>query len=65
MRYLQLTLFLFVLVSSFFVSSATAQVPRVTSAPSGAVKVPGGYFHNTHTVFSAQLEHEMVLPVSL
>jgi S1-C subfamily serine protease len=29
------------------------------------IEVPGGYFHKTHTVFNARLEHEMVLRVSL
>ncbi len=57
---------------------ATAQT--LTSSPSGAkveidgvavgttpyeVKLPGGYFHKTHTVFNARLEHAMILRVSL
>jgi S1-C subfamily serine protease len=61
-------------------SPAVAQVLKITSKPSGAkveidgvlvgstpyeVKLPGGYFHKTHTVFNARLEHAMVLRVSL
>ena len=57
-----------------------AEVLRVTSTPSGAkveidniavgttpyeVKVPGGYFHKTKTVYGARLEHGMILRVSL
>ena len=52
---------------------------KITSTPAGAsveidgavvgttpfeVDYPGGYFHKTHTVFSARLEHRMVLKVS-
>jgi PEGA domain len=52
---------------------------NITSAPSGAnVEIdgvlvgttpfhsdyPGGYFHKTHTVFGARLEHAMILRVS-
>jgi hypothetical protein len=58
---------------------ARAESFRVTSSPAGAaveidgavvgttpfqVDYPGGYFHKTHTVFSARLEHRMVLRVS-
>jgi PEGA domain len=54
---------------------ACAESFRVTSSPAGAaveidgavvgttpfqVDYPGGYFHKTHTVFSARLEHRMV-----
>src|SRR5271170_1810319 len=53
---------------------------NITSAPSGAnveidgalvgttpfhTDYPGGYFHKTHTVFGARLEHAMTLRVSL
>jgi serine protease Do len=59
---------------------ARADVLTVTSTPAGAtveidglkvgvtpyeMKVPGGYFHKTHTVFQARLEHPMTLRISL
>jgi serine protease Do len=59
---------------------ATAEVLKVTSKPTGAkveidnivvgttpyeVKVPGGYFHKTKTVYGARLEHAMTLRVSM
>jgi serine protease Do len=59
--------------------SAKAETLRITSTPAGAtveidgvvvgttpyeMKVPGGYFHKTHSVFGARLEHDMVLRVS-
>lgn len=62
-----------------FSSSARAATVKVTSTPSGAkveidgivvgttpfeMKVPGGYFHKTRSVFGARLEHPMVLRVS-
>src|SRR5579863_174981 len=52
---------------------------NITSAPSGAnveidgalvgttpfhTDYPGGYFHKTHTVFGARLEHAMTLRIS-
>jgi hypothetical protein len=48
---------------------------NITSAPSGAnveidgalvgtIHYPGGYFHKTHTVFGARLEHAMTLRTS-
>ena len=58
---------------------ARAESFSVTSSPAGAaveidgavvgttpfrVDYPGGYFHKTHVVFSARLEHRMVLRVS-
>ena len=58
---------------------ARAESFCVTSSPAGAaveidgavvgttpfrVDYPGGYFHKTHVVFSARLEHRMVLRVS-
>jgi serine protease Do len=61
-------------------NSASADTLKVTSSPSGAkveidgivvgttpfeMKVPGGYFHKTHSVFGARLEHPMVLRVSM
>jgi len=57
-----------------------AQTLKVTSNPAGAkveidgvalgttpyeTKVPGGYFHKTHSVFGARLEHPMILRVSM
>jgi S1-C subfamily serine protease len=70
--------FLFAL--SFCVPPATGQVLKVTSNPNGAkveingvavgttpyeLKLPGGYFHKTKTVYGARLEHAMLLRVSL
>jgi serine protease Do len=58
---------------------ANADDLKITSNPSGATveldgvvvgttpyeeKAPGGYFHKTHSVFGARLEHPMVLRVS-
>jgi S1-C subfamily serine protease len=63
-----------------YIPCATAQTLKITSKPSGAkveldgvvvgttpyeVKVPGGYFHKTHSVFGARLEHAMLLRISL
>jgi S1-C subfamily serine protease len=63
-----------------YAHSAVAQSLKVTSKPGGAkveidgvvvgttpyeVKVPGGYFHKTHSVFGARLEHAMLLRISL
>src|SRR5271154_6309041 len=57
-----------------------AESLNITSAPAGAnveidgalvgttpfhTDYPGGYFHKTHTVFGARLEHAMTLRVSL
>jgi S1-C subfamily serine protease len=62
-----------------FIQAANADTLKITSNPAGAtveidgvvlgttpyeMKVPGGYLHKTHTVFSARLEHPMVLRVS-
>src|SRR5260370_42305461 len=59
--------------------SVKAETLRVTSNPPGAtveidgvvvgttpyeMKVPGGYFHKTHSVFGARLGHAMTLRVS-
>src|ERR1700674_26856 len=56
-----------------------ADALKITSNPTGAtveidgvvvgttpyeLKVPGGYFHKTHSVFGARLEHPMVLRAS-
>jgi len=61
------------------VETAGADTLKITSSPSAAtveidgvvvgttpyeMNVPGGYFHKTHTVFSARLGHPMVLRVS-
>ena len=58
--------------------TTSADTLRITSSPSGAaveidgvavgttpyeMKVPGGYFHKTHSVLGARLEHPMVLRV--
>ena len=63
-----------------FVLTTGADDLRITSTPTGAsveidgikvgvtpyeMKVPGGYFHKTHTVFQARLEHSMTLRISL
>jgi S1-C subfamily serine protease len=73
-------LFLCCVACTFVIPVATGQVLKVTSKPNGAkveidgvavgttpyeVKLPGGYFHKTHTIFSARLEHAMLLRVSL
>jgi hypothetical protein len=62
-----------------FASRARAESFNITSAPSGAsveidgalvgttpfhTDYPGGYFHKTHTVFGARLEHAMTLRIS-
>ncbi len=72
-------LFWFVAYAAF-IPTATAEVLKITSKPSGAkveidgvavgttpyeVKLPGGYFHKTHSALSARLEHAMLLRVSL
>jgi len=59
---------------------ARADTLTITSTPPGATieidgmktgvtpyktDCPGGYFHKTHTVFSARLEHAMILKISL
>lgn len=59
---------------------AQADALTITSTPSGATveidgtvvgktpyrtDFPGGYFHKTHTVFGARLEHAMILRVSM
>jgi S1-C subfamily serine protease len=64
---------------AFAALPAKAGSLKVTSNPTGAtvmidgvvvgttpyeVKVPGGYFHKTHTVYGTRLEHPMVLRVS-
>jgi hypothetical protein len=58
---------------------ARAETQTITSNPPGAtveidgneagttplqLKFPGGYFHKTHTVFGARLEHSMTLRIS-
>ncbi len=60
-------------------SAITADTLKITSTPPGAtveingvvvgttpyeMKVPGGYFHKTHSAWSTRLEHAMVLRVS-
>jgi len=57
-----------------------ANTLRITSRPSGArvemnglivgktpfaMKMPGGYFHKTHTIFGAKLRHAIVVRISL
>ena len=64
----------------FPATRAQADTLTITSTPSGAtveidgtvvgktpyrMTVPGGYFHKTHTVFGARLEHAMILRVSM
>lgn len=59
---------------------ARAKTLRITSSPSGArvemnglivgktpfaMKMPGGYFHKTHTIFGAKLRHAIVVRISL
>jgi len=58
--------------------AAKSDTLKITSNPSGAIveidgvvvgktpyemKVPGGYFHKTHSVFGVRLEHPMILRV--
>jgi len=65
-------LFLLSFAILIYIPCATAQTLKITSKPSGAkveldgvvvgttpyeVKVPGGYFHKTRSVFGARLEH--------
>jgi len=72
-------LLIFLAAILFSPSAITADTLKITSAPSGAtveingvvvgttpyeMKVPGGYFHKTHSAWSARLEHPMVLRVS-
>ena len=67
------------LASALFAPRAIAETLTITSSPAGAVveingavagttpyktEVPGGYFHKTHTVFGARLDHSMVIRVS-
>jgi PEGA domain len=67
------------LVALALASRARAESFNITSAPSGAsveidgalvgttpfhTDYPGGYFHKTHTVFGARLEHAMTLRIS-
>jgi hypothetical protein len=62
-----------------FAQRSCAECLNITSAPAGAnveidgalvgttpfhTDCPGGYFHKTHTVFGARLEHAMTLRVS-
>jgi S1-C subfamily serine protease len=80
MKCARLLLFLLSLAILSHVTVAAGEVLKITSKPSGArveidgvavgatpyeVKFPGGYFHKTHTVFEARLEHAMFLRVSL
>jgi hypothetical protein len=68
-----------VVVFAAIAPPAGAESFKVTSTPAGAsveidgavvgtipieADYPGGYFHKTHTVFNARLEHRMVLKVS-
>lgn len=68
-----------VVVCAAIAPGVRAESFKVTSTPTGAAveidgavvgttpfeaDYPGGYFHKTHTVFSARLEHRMVLKVS-
>ena len=63
---------------ALFSEAAKGESLKITSTPPGAtveidgvvvgtapyeMKVPGGYFHKTHSVFSARLGHPMVLRV--
>jgi hypothetical protein len=81
MKYTRLFRFLLLSFAVLFLTPfVAAQTLKITSKPSGAkveldgvvvgttpyeVKVPGGYFHKTHSVFGARLEHAMLLRVSL
>jgi PEGA domain len=68
-----------VVVFAAIAPGVRAESFKITSTPAGAsveidgavvgttpfeADYPGGYFHKTHTVFSARLEHRMVLKVS-
>lgn len=71
---------LLALLSLFpFAPQTHAEDLTVTSSPPGAtveidgvvvgttpyrLKVPGGYFHKTHTVFGSKLEHSLILRIS-
>jgi S1-C subfamily serine protease len=76
LRLLSICLFVF----PFFAPLARCEVLKVTSNPSGTkveidgvavgttpyeAKMPGGYFHKTHNVYSARLEHSMLLRLSM
>jgi serine protease Do len=78
-RFLLRVLF-FLFAFSCLIPLSKAEVLKVTSNPSGAkveidgvvvgttpyeVKVPGGFFHKTRTVYGARLEHAMILRVSM
>ncbi len=67
------------LASTLFAPRAIAETLTITSSPAGATveidsvvagttpyktDFPGGYFHKTHTVFGARLDHSMVIRVS-
>jgi hypothetical protein len=67
------------LASVLLAPRAIADTLTITSSPSGATveidgvvagttpyktDVPGGYFHKTHTVFGARLDHSMMIRVS-
>ncbi len=69
-----------VLVFLLTAPQARANTVKITSMPSGATveidgvvvgktpystNFPGGYFHKTHTVFGARLDHAMILRVSM
>jgi serine protease Do len=79
MRYTYPRLLLSICVLFLSVRTANADILKITSNPSGAtveidgvvagttpyeMKVPGGYFHRTHSVFGARLGHPMVLRIS-
>lgn len=68
------------LVSAPLAPRAGAESLTITSTPPGATveidglkagvtpyktDCPGGYFHKTHTIFGARLEHAMVLKISM
>ena len=67
------------LASALLAPQAIAETLTITSSPPGAAveingsvagttpyktEFPGGYFHKTHTVFGARLDHSMVVRVS-
>jgi len=79
-RFCVRTLFLFASLLPFIAEPARADTLRITSTPPEAtveidgvvvgttpyeMKVPGGYFHRTLTVFGARLGHAMTLRVSM
>jgi S1-C subfamily serine protease len=81
MRYGRVLCLLFLApLATVLAQPSNADTLKITSNPSGAtveidgvlvgktpyeIKVPGGYFHKTHSVFGARLEHPMVLRIAL